>query len=116
MVGEVWIYDILIDKKYKILNEDLLTHGDSVKKVDWITNNSLIVLIGNTFGTISSNHTISVVDIETGVVSTKYKAHDNQDIQNLTIVNDTTVEFSINTYNSDFTEYTSDIVRLDIDI
>lgn len=51
-VGELYIYDF-INENMKVLIKDRLPNQHTIKKIEWLNNDSLILIIGLAYGTIS---------------------------------------------------------------
>ncbi|WP_151736752.1 DUF4652 domain-containing protein [Paenibacillus tengchongensis] len=114
MAGDVWLYDLLINEKKKIFNQDQAGKGNSAKDVLWVDNSNLVILIGDTIGTISSNHTLYLLNIKDNKLQQIFQAENNQDLRDLKIVNGKSISFEIVTYNEESTDHASEIKTLDI--
>lgn len=114
MVGEVWLYDVLIDENKKIFNQDQLGEGNSAKDLLWVDNDNLVILIGNTFGTVSSNHILYLLNTKDNKPHQIFEGNDIQDIRDLKLNSGTSISFNIVMYNEDSTSYISEAKTLDI--
>lgn len=113
MAGDVWLYDALKDENRKIFSHDQAGEGSSASYIHWVDNEHMVILIGYTIGTISSNHTLYLLNIEDNKLQQLFQVENSQDIRNVKINNDKTISFDIATYNEESTEYHSEGSTLD---
>jgi hypothetical protein len=107
MAGEVWLYDAASAKKEKRFTLEQAGNEQTARTVIWFDNDHLIVLTGNTFGTISSNRTLYLLNIQDRQLQKLYEAEPNQDIPNPTLSDGTSVSFQLATYKENGTDFTA---------
>lgn len=107
MAGEVWLYDAASAKKEKQFTLEQAGSEQTARTVMWFDNDHLLVLTGHTFGTISSNRTLYLLNTKDHQLQKLYEAESNQDIRDLALSEETSVSFRLATYNEDSTDFTA---------
>jgi hypothetical protein len=114
MVGEVWLYDIANDKNEKIFSKEQSGTDSSARRLLWFDTHHLIIVTGNTFGTVSSNRTLYLLDTHNNNLHQIFQAETNQDIRDLVVSHATSISFTMATYNEDSTDFFSEDKTVDI--
>lgn len=107
MAGEVWLYDAASAKKEKRFTLEQAGTDQTARTVLWFDDEHLIILTGYTFGTISSNRTLYLLNTKDDQLQKLYEAETNQDIRDLTLSGGTSVSFQLATYNENGTDFTA---------
>lgn len=114
MAGEVWFYNTASTKKEKVFSQEQAGQGNSAKAVIWIDNDNLLILAGNTVGTITSSRTLYILSTKDNKLQEFFQAESNQDIRDLTLSDGTSLSFNLATYNEDSTDFQLENKMVDI--
>lgn len=114
MAGEAWLYDAKTGESTKIFTQDQAGKEKSVKQILWADSNHLLILTGHTYGTVSSNRSLYLLNTNDNDLRLIVQAQENQDIRDLALISGTTISFSMITYNEDFTNHVSESKTVDI--
>jgi hypothetical protein len=106
MAGNVWLYNSSNGENQKIITKDEFGTDKSVKKVQWLDNEQLLVLVGNRVGTVSTNRELYLFDLLSNKSRSVLEVDENQNIQKITI-NEKDVVLNIATYNDDLSDHTT---------
>lgn len=113
MAGEAWLYDAQKDESRKLFALDEAAQGNSVKQILWADDNNLLILTGNTYGTIPSSRNLYLLDLNENEHQQLLQVQQNQDIRDLTI-KEASISMNVATYNEDFTDYASETKVIEI--
>ena len=114
MAGDVWLYISSSGDNRKIIFKEEFGADKSAKKLLWVDNDHLFVLVGNKVGTISSNREIYLYDMSSNKTKSVLKVGENQDIEEITIY-EKSVVLNIATYNHDFSDHTNESISYSFD-
>ncbi|WP_162848586.1 DUF4652 domain-containing protein [Paenibacillus nanensis] len=113
LAGEAWLYDAQKDESKKLFSLDDAGDGNSVKQILWFDDDNLLILTGNTYGTISFNQNLYLLDLNEKEHQLLLQVQQNQDIRDLTI-KEASISMNVATYNEDFTDYASETKVIEI--
>ncbi|MNJ43663.1 hypothetical protein D3C77_386790 [compost metagenome] len=114
LLGEVWLYDALTDGKTRVFTSEQAGEGKSAKQVLWLDNDNLLILTGNTYGTVTLNDTLYFLNTKDNKLEQILKVNSDQDIRNLQISNETTMTYELATYDDERMNAVTEEKRLDI--
>lgn len=112
MVGEVWLYEPGKGKSL-LISQDLFQYDESAKRVLWLDASHLLLLTGNTYGTITSNTRLDIYDLADDKRYPFVQAEANQDIRDISL-KDNKVILDIATYDEEFMNATIQEVAYEV--
>lgn len=113
MSGEVWLYEAGSDKPINKIAKDQFRDNKSPNRIYWLDNNHLLVLSGNTYGTIPSNHHLDIYNLTANERIPYVEVPNNQSIRSVTLKDGKAV-LEIETYDDNFMNSTKETVDYDI--
>ncbi|MFX3636306.1 MAG: DUF4652 domain-containing protein [Candidatus Pristimantibacillus sp.] len=113
MSGEVWLYETGSDKPINKITQDQFRDNKSPNRIYWLDDNHLLVLSGNTYGTIPSNHHLDIYDLAADKINPFVEVPNNQSIRSVTL-RDGKAVLDIETYDDNFINATKETVTYDI--
>lgn len=114
LIGEVWVYDALTDGKTKVFTSEQAGEGKSAKQLLWLDNNNLLILTGNTYGTVTLNDTLYLLNIKDNKFEQVLKVNGDQDIRKLQIDSETSIAYELATYDDQRMDAVSEAKTLDM--
>lgn len=103
MPAEVWVYDHSNGNQDKVLATEDFAEGKKPTRLYWLDADHLLLLSGNSHGTIPSDRSMHVYRLSDGSFKEKYTTADNQHIQNL-ILGEDSVSFELQTFDEQYLE------------
>lgn len=103
MPSEAWVYDHNSGSNTKVLATGDFAEGKKPTRLYWLDADHLLLLSGNSHGTIPSDRSMHVYRLSDGSFKEKYTTADNQHIQNLVLGTDS-VSFELQTFDEQYLE------------
>lgn len=113
MTGDVWLYDALTLTSTIIYPADR-ANKESAKQLLWADDSHVVILVGNTYGTITLNRTLYMLDVTDLTLERMVQVELNQDLRDITMDKSSILSLNVVTYNDEMMEEQSEFRTFDL--
>jgi hypothetical protein len=115
LAGDAWIYNIEKNEKKQIFTHQQAGEQKSVKNVLWFNDEHVLILTGNTYGTVPSCRTLYLLNVNNDKIEQIVQLESNQNLREIEVKDETSITFTVDTYDDEMLNFTSakETVKMD---
>lgn len=107
MAGDAWLYNIEKNEKKQIYTHQQAGEQKSVKNVLWFNDKNVLILTGNTYGTVPSSRTLYLLNVNNDKIEQIVQLETNQNLREIEVKDETSITYTVDTYDDEMLNFTS---------
>lgn len=115
LAGDAWLYNIEKNEKKQIFTHQQAGEQKSVKNVLWFNQEHVLILTGNTYGTVPSSRNLYLLNVNNDKVEQIVQLESNQNMSEIEIKDDDSITYTVDTYDDEMLNFTSTKETIKID-
>lgn len=107
LAGDAWLYNIEKNEKKQIFTHQQAGEQKSVKSVLWFKDELVLILTGNTYGTVPSSRTLYLLNVGNDKIEQIVQLESNQNMREIEVKDEDSITFTVDTYDDEMLNFTS---------
>ncbi len=104
MIGQVYLYDLVEQQEKVIVSNEDLDGQMTPKKIEWITDDYLLLIIGKAYGTVSEGGDLYLFELETNELYEVSRLDDNEEYKDI-IIEEEEIILEIAVFDANYLNY-----------
>lgn len=107
LAGDAWLYNIEKNEKKRIYTHQQAGEQKSVKSVSWFNDELILILTGNTYGTVPSSRTLYLLNVSNDKIEQIVQLESNQNMREIEVKDEDSITYTVDTYDDEMLNFTS---------